>query len=174
MNGDGIANDLMYIPNIGQPTKFADIKASNAPNAPILFSAGQQEAAFNQFIADNGLEKYRGQILPRNEFLLPWLNRIDVRVAQNLFTNMVQKGDKVAITLDVLNFANLLNSEWGISDNNVSSYGAAILTRADSKAVADPTFTMLRDGKNLATSPYRAGNNRFTTWSAMLGFKYSF
>ena len=174
VNGDGIANDLMYIPNIGQPTKFADIKASNAPNAPILFSAGQQEAAFNQFIADNGLEKYRGQILPRNEFLLPWLNRIDVRVAQNLFTNMVQKGDKVAITLDVLNFANLLNSEWGISDNNVSSYGAAILTRADSKAVADPTFTMLRDGKNLATSPYRAGNNRFTTWSAMLGFKYSF
>jgi len=169
VNGDGIANDLMYIPKAGEVTKFTDIKQGTAT----VFTAAQQNAAFDQFIADNGLEKYRGQILPRNEFLLPWLNRVDVRIAQNLFTNMVQKGDKVAITLDVLNFANLLNSDWGISDSNVSSYGAAVLGRSGALS-PDPTFTMLRSGSDLVTSPYRASSSRFTTWSAMLGFKYSF
>ena len=169
MNGDGIANDLMDIPNVGEVTKFADIKSGTTT----LFTAGQQDAAFNQFIADNGLEKYRGQILPRNEFLLPWLNRVDVRIAQNIFTDMVQKGDKVAITLDILNFGNLLNSEWGIQDNTVSSYGAAVLGRSGNLS-PDPTFTMLRDGADLVKSPYRPASSRFTTWSAMLGFKYSF
>ena len=138
-----------------------------------LFTAADQRAAFDKFIADNGLEGYRGQILPRNEFLLPWSNRFDVRLAQSLFTDMVQKGDKIQITLDVLNFGNLLNSEWGIQDNNVSSYGAAILGRSGALS-PDPTFTMLRDGADLVKAPTRPASSRFTTWSAMIGFKYSF
>ena len=169
VNGDGIANDLMYIPNAGEAVKFADIKQG----ATTLFTAAQQSAAFDQFIADNGLEGYRGQILPRNEFLLPWSNRFDVKISQNLFTNMVQKGDKVAISLDILNFGNLLNSDWGIQDNTVSSYGAAVLGRSGALS-PDPTFTMLRSGADLVTAPTRPASNRFTTWSAMLGFKYSF
>lgn len=173
VNGDGIANDLMYIPKVGENMKFADIKSGSGATATTLFTAAQQAEAFNKFIADNGLEKYRGQILPRNEFLLPWLNRVDVRIAQSLFTDMVQKGDKVQITLDVLNFGNLLNSDWGIQDNNVSSYGAAILGRSGALS-PDPTFTMLRSGSDLVTSPTRSASNRFTTWSATLGFKYSF
>ena len=173
VNGDGIANDLMYIPNVGETTKFANITSGSGANAVTLFTAAQQEAAFNQFIADNGLEKYRGQILPRNEFLLPWTNRVDIRIAQSLFTDMVQKGDKVQITLDVLNFGNLINSDWGIQDNNVSSFGAAILGRSGALS-PNPSFTMLREGTGLVSSPTRPANTRFTTWSAMLGFKYSF
>lgn len=173
VNGDGIANDLMYIPNAGEVMKFADIKSGSGATATTLFTADQQRQAFDRFIADNGLEEYRGQILPRNEFLLPWLNRVDVRISQNLFTDMVQKGDKIAISLDVLNFGNLLNSDWGIQEDNVSSYGAAILARSGNLS-PDPTFTLLRDGQNLVSSPYRQSSSRFTTWSAMLGFKYSF
>ncbi len=173
VNGDGIANDLMYIPKAGEAVNFAPITSGSGANMTTLFTAAQQSAAFDQFIANNGLEEYRGQILPRNEFLLPWSNRFDVRIAQNIFTNMVQKGDKVAITLDVLNFGNLLNSDWGIQDNTVSSYGAAVLGRSGSVS-ADPSFTMLRDGANLVKGATRPASNRFTTWSAMLGFKYSF
>jgi len=169
VNGDGIANDLMYIPTAGQNVKFVDIKQG----ATTVFTAQQQQAAFDKFIAENGLEKYRGQILPRNEFLLPWLNRVDVRLTQNLFTNMIQKGDKIQITLDVLNVGNFINSDWGIQENNVSSFGAAILGRSGGLS-PDPTFTMLRDGVNLVSSPSRPSSSRFTTWNATLGFKYSF
>ncbi|MCJ8497207.1 carboxypeptidase regulatory-like domain-containing protein [Chryseobacterium salipaludis] len=169
VNGDGIANDLMYIPKVGETVKFADIKQGST----VLFTAAQQQEAFDKFIADNGLEKYRGTILPRNEFLLPWINRVDLRIAQSLFTDMVQKGDKVQITLDIINFGNLLNSKWGIQDYTVSSYGAAILGRSGAVS-ADPSFTMLRDGQSLVASPYRASSSRGTTFSAVLGFKYSF
>lgn len=173
LNGDGLANDLMYIPESTATMKFANITSGSGANQVTLFTADQQRAAFEQFITDNGLEKYRGQILPRNGFLLPWLNRVDVRISQNLFTDMVQKGDKIQLTLDVLNFGNMLNSEWGIQDTTVSQYGAAILSRSGAVS-PDPTFTMVRDGSNLVNAPYRAANNRFTTWSALFGMKYSF
>lgn len=173
VNGDGIANDLMYIPTNTASMQFADITTGSGANQVVLFTADQQRAAFDQFIADNGLEEYRGQILPRNEFLMPWLNRVDVRLSQNLFKNMIQKGDKIQLTLDVINFGNMLNSDWGIQDNNVSSYGAAILGRSGALS-PNPTFQMLRSGDSLVTSPQRADSSRFTTWSAMFGMKYTF
>ena len=104
---------------------------------------------------------------------MPWLNRVDIRLTQNLFTDMVQKGDKIQLSLDILNFGNMLNSEWGIQDQNVSSYGAAILGRSGSLS-PNPTFQMLRSGNQLVTSPNRPSSSRFTTWSAMFGMKYSF
>lgn len=173
VNGDGIANDLMYIPTSTANMNFANITTGSGSNTTVLFTADQQRAAFDQFIRDNGLEGYRGQILPRNEFLMPWLNRVDIRLTQNLFTDMVQKGDKIQLSLDILNFGNMLNSEWGIQDQNVSSYGAAILGRSGSLS-PNPTFQMLRSGNELVTSPNRPSSSRFTTWSAMFGMKYSF
>ena len=169
VNGDGISNDLMYIPLNSNEIKFANITSGSN----ILFTADEQRAAFDQFIADNGLEKYRGKIAPRNGFLMPWNNRFDVRISQTLFKNMATDGDKIQISLDVINFGNMLNSDWGIQDNNLSSYGAAVLTRSGNLS-PDPTFTMLREGSGLATKPYRPQSTRNTTWSAMLGFKYSF
>ena len=56
MNGDGIANDLMYIPNDVNSMKFVDITTGTAPNTTVVFTAQQQREAFNKFIADNGLE----------------------------------------------------------------------------------------------------------------------
>ena len=169
VNGDGISNDLMYIPENTANMKFANIMSGTT----VLFTADQQRAAFDKFISDNNLDEYRGKIAPRNAFLLPWNNRFDVRLSQTLFKNMATKGDKVQISLDVINFGNMLNSDWGIQDYNVSSYGAAILSRSGSLS-PDPTFTMLREGSNLAEKPYRDASTRSTTWSAMLGFKYSF
>jgi hypothetical protein len=146
VNGDGVANDLMYIPKSDAEIKFVNITSGST----VLFTAQQQLDAFNKFIRDNDLEKYRGKVVPRNGFLLPWNNRIDLRISQTLFNNMASKGDKVQISLDFINFGNLLNSKWGIQDYNVSSYGAAILSKSGS-AATNPSFTMLRDGSNLVS-----------------------
>ena len=169
VNGDGISNDLIYIPTVEEGVKFVDITSGGT----VLFTAAQQQAAFDQFVADNGLEKYRGQIVPRNAFLLPWVNRFDVRISQTLFNNMAMKGDKVQITLDIMNVGNLINSEWGILNSTVSSYGAAILGRSGSLS-PDPNFTMLRDGSELVTKPYVPYSTNDTTWGMMLGFRYQF
>ncbi len=72
---------------------------------------GIDEAAFNDFLRQTGLDKYRGQIAPRNAFRSPWIHRFDVRLAQDL-PNPI-KGQRARLVLDIENVGNLLNSRWG-------------------------------------------------------------
>lgn len=168
VNGDGISNDLLYI-----PTNTADMKFVNiVSNGNVLFTADQQRAAFDKFIADNDLEQYRGKIVPRNAGLMPWLNRVDIRLTQDLFRDSFGKGSKLQLTADIINFGNMLNSEWGIQDN-IFNNGRAPIMRSGAVS-ADPSFQMARDGANLVTSPIRPASTRFTTWTAMFGLRYSF
>lgn len=170
INGDNIAHDLLYIPQNTADMKFAPI-TDNKGN--VLYTAQQQRDAFEKYIVDNKLDKYRGSFVPRNAGLLPWLNRVDLRISQDLFRDMLDKGHKLQISLDIVNFGNMLNSDWGIQDR-VLSNGRSVLKKVERGAVADPTFQMLMDGKDLVTTPYRPVSSRFTTWSANFGIKYMF
>src|SRR5690606_22960664 len=80
----------------------------------ILFTAADQAAAFDAFISTNDLEKYRGKYLKRNDFLLPWLNQFDVRIAQEIMAPVGGRKHKLEISLDIVNFGNLLQRDWGI------------------------------------------------------------
>ena len=63
---------------------------------------------------DNVVREYLrenlGRIASRNGGRAPWNSRIDVRLAKGL--NLWQ-GQAVEFTVDVFNFANLLDSDWG-------------------------------------------------------------
>jgi hypothetical protein len=72
---------------------------------------GIDPADFNTYLRKTGLDKYRGQIAPRNAFHSPWIHRFDVRLAQDL-PNPVQ-GHRARLVLDIENVGNLLNSNWG-------------------------------------------------------------
>jgi hypothetical protein len=54
----------------------------------------------------------RGQILDRNAFTQPWVTTMDVKVTQEL--PGFKEGHKAQLYFMVDNFANLLNSDWGI------------------------------------------------------------
>jgi hypothetical protein len=62
------------------------------------------------YIVNQGLEKYRGRITPRNRFTSPWLSILDLRIKQELPVWGRMRG---ALTLDIENFANMINSDWG-------------------------------------------------------------
>ncbi|MGQ0430067.1 MAG: hypothetical protein ACT4UQ_09060, partial [Gammaproteobacteria bacterium] len=62
------------------------------------------------YIQRHGLEAYRGQILPRNSHRSPWLSVLDLRFAQELPVWGRVRG---TLTLDIENFANMINSDWG-------------------------------------------------------------
>lgn len=72
---------------------------------------GIDEDVFNQFLKDRGLDKYRGQITPRNAFHSSWLNRFDMRISQDLPAPVA--GHRARFVLDIENVGNLLNNDWG-------------------------------------------------------------
>lgn len=171
LNGDGISNDLTFIPKQASDLNFANILNKDGS---VMYSVDDQRKAFDEYIALNDLEEYRGEIAPRNAFLLPWLNRFDVRWTQNILKDVVTKEDKLQFTLDIINVGNLLNSEWGVQDWMYTN-GRAILGRVGRNAVADPQFQMLLDDKGeMVKRPYLPATRTSTTWSAMVGLRYSF
>jgi hypothetical protein len=72
---------------------------------------GIDEDQFNQFLKDRGLDKYRGQIAPRNAFRSSWINRFDMRISQDLPAPV--SGHRARFVLDIENLGNLLNNDWG-------------------------------------------------------------
>jgi hypothetical protein len=72
---------------------------------------GITDEDFNAFLAATGLDKYRGQIAPRNAFRSPWISRVDLRFAQDLPNPFA--GHRARVMLDIENAGNLINHKWG-------------------------------------------------------------
>lgn len=121
VNGDSQdSNDLIFV-----PATQADVRFVNTAT----ISSAQSWANLNDFIERvDCLREARGRIIERNACQQPWSNRIDVRLAQNLPT-FGRQG--LQITMDILNFANLLNSEWGRSQF-ISNQSETLLSRSGS------------------------------------------
>ena len=103
VNGDGFTqNDLIYVPRDASEIVFA---------SSATVSAAQSWQNLDNFINDvECLRSNRGQILERNSCRLPWSSRVDVKFQQSL---SLMGGRSATFTVDVVNFGNLLNSEWG-------------------------------------------------------------
>jgi hypothetical protein len=106
VNNDGSTeNDLIDVPGDQSQIRFAPV-AANQPITP-----QQSWDNLNAFIESVGcLRAARGRVMERNECREPWVNRVDVRVAQSLPT---LRGQNIELTLDIFNFGNLLNRKWG-------------------------------------------------------------
>ena len=106
-NGDTYnTNSLLYIPTKDELSKmnFASTKS---------MSAEDQKAAFEKWIeGDSYAKKHRGQYAERFSNSAPWQNQVDLHLAQNIFY-LKERGSKLEVTFDILNFANLLNKKWG-------------------------------------------------------------
>jgi outer membrane receptor for ferrienterochelin and colicin len=106
------ATDVIYE---GQCTS-AEVTALVA-GCPTATSFSQSSAAAAQFgqdmeayIQQQGLEKYRGRIVPRNSHRSPWVSILDLRLSQEL---PVWRKSRGVLTLDIENFANLIDNDWG-------------------------------------------------------------
>jgi hypothetical protein len=174
-NGDGINADLFFLPKNTSDLTFVNITTGSGANQTVLYTAEEQSIAFDQFIAKNDLEQYRGQYLDRNAFLLPWLNRFVVRITQELFSGMGGGKNNFQVTVDFINFGNLLNKEWGIQKTLNNAQYLLVPVRRDP---SDPTFRMnmvSEGGKTiLPTSPFRDVTSYSSTWKMQIGARFSF
>ena len=79
------------------------------------YTAADQAAAFEQYIqADSYLSSHRGQYAERNAVFLPMVNRIDLSLFQDVFVKAGGHRHAGQIRLDITNFGNLLNKNWGV------------------------------------------------------------
>jgi len=84
--------------------------ASNTSFTSANAAAAQFASDTEAYIEQHGLEKYRGRIMPRNSHRSPWTTVLDLRFAQELPIFRKTRG---ILTLDIENFANMLNKDWG-------------------------------------------------------------
>jgi hypothetical protein len=156
INGDGQSgNDLLYIPT------FEEVGQMNFPIA-------NQQLAYNAYIAqDDYLSSRRGQYAQRYGALAPWRGRWDVKILQDLnIKTSKEKVNTVQLSIDILNFGNLLNSDWGLvqQPNNIQPIGVTV----DANGVPSYTFDPnLKDTFNYTSE-------LMSRWQMQVGLRYIF
>jgi hypothetical protein len=114
MNGDNVTNnDLMYIPRTQSEINLAQI-STTVNGSAVLYTAAQQWADLDKFInQDPYLSKHRGEYAQRNGAAYPWQHRVDVKVIQDVFTNIGENRNTLQFSVDIFNIGNMLNRNWG-------------------------------------------------------------
>jgi outer membrane receptor protein involved in Fe transport len=109
LNGDGNnANDPLYIPRNARDS--LEIRIGTGSGTGFRVDTAEA-AAFERFIASHDcLDDQRGRIMERNSCRSPWQNRLDVAIRQHIPT---LRGQRLTVQLDIVNFLNLLNKDWG-------------------------------------------------------------
>ena len=114
-NGDGWSgNSLLYIPTDKELDQMIFVDNFNKNTGKVIMTAEESRAAFKQWLENDSYAKnHRGQFAERNSNLSKWEHQIDLHLAQHIYN--VQGVGKLEFTVDILNFANMLNKKWGAS-----------------------------------------------------------
>ena len=139
------------------------------------FSAADQAAAFEPYIEnDSYLSSHRGQYAERGAVFFPMVNRVDLSITQDVFHSLGGAKHSGQIRLDITNFGNLLNHNWGVGQRLVNN---AILTSAGADANGALAYTYnpatVANG-NLLTTPLQTSAGINDVYVMMLSFRYTF
>lgn len=173
LNGDGgTNNDLIYIPKDASEMNFQQYTASNK-----TFTVAEQVAAWNAYIEqDEYLRRNRGKYAERGAASLPMVFRADLSIIQEVFANFLGKRNALQFRVDVLNFGNLLNKDWGVgqrftygSNNNVQPL---IARGADANGKA--IYRFRNTGTQLKTNPLSPSNFIDDVYQIQFSVRYNF
>ena len=134
-------------------------------NDPLVTYGGNiDQNALNAYISgEDCLNAARGRILERNTCQNDWVHRWDLRFSQDF---NVSGDHTLQFFLDVENFGNLLNEDWGRYSEFVfnTPLVSASITSDGSQVVYD----------NFNSAPGQAVYRIPSVWRMQLGFRYSF
>jgi hypothetical protein len=183
VNGDRInGNDLLFVPNKASDLRFVPISQNLGGSSMVLYTVAQQEEAFDKFIdQDPYLSSKRGQYVDRNENVLPMLHRVDLSVTQDFFIKIAGKKNSFQFRADILNFTNLINREWGVSQRSTVANGA-ILAVSQAAAASNnyiPGYTLALQTDNqgkrfLAKDTFQKNASISDVWQAQFTLRYTF
>ena len=160
MNGDGVSQDLMYIP---------------ANDSEIKFKSEEDRVAFWRFVdQDDYLSAHKGEYAEAYAARAPWLHRIDLHLAEDFQVKVGKTKHKLQASLDLINLGNLLNSHWGIPKNaQVCNYGQ-ILKYEGVDGQNTPIFSMNKVNGKYPTKTFDTNKSYSNCWKMQVGLKYFF
>jgi len=173
-NRDGFnGNDLIYIPKDPSEITFSAFTYPNGVN----YSAAEQSALFFKYIdQDKYLRAHKGQYAERNGSQAPWRNQVDVKIMQDLFMNVGKTKNTLQLTLDIFNFGNMINPNWG-KLRSINASSVLVPTNQNSLVPGGsvkPTFRLATDRNNPVTDTFRDNVSVFSTYYMQMGIRYIF
>jgi hypothetical protein len=167
-NGDTVSgNDLIYIPRDASEMNFKPLTVSGR-----TYTAADQAAAFEQLIQnDDYLRTHRGQYAERNAVFLPIVNRVDLSLTQDVFKSIAGRRHTGQVRLDITNFGNLLNHDWGVGQRLINNQ---ILTAPTADAQGRLTYNLQNLSGNLISTPLQTSAGINDVYVMMLSFRYTF
>jgi hypothetical protein len=137
INGDGAANDRLYIPTRAEVATY-EFAGANAEEQ------SRNRGLFEQRIESvKCLRQHRGQIAPRDSCENPWQYLFDARISKKFDA---VRGQSVELVADFFNVLNGLNKNWGrrmaVDDGSSGSGGSG-------------TSALVPSGFNTVTNKYR-------------------
>jgi len=166
------SNNLIYIPKDPSEITFVN----RTVNTYVWTAQAQSDAFFAYVNQDKYLRSRKGKYAERNGALMPWRNQFDVKIMQDFFVNIGGKRNTLQVSLDILNFANLLSRHWGLAQlyrqgniltqTNVSS----IITGGAVK----PTYQLNPYNNTMLTNTFTNNISYSSTYSMQLGIRYIF
>ncbi|PWJ42205.1 TonB-dependent receptor [Sediminitomix flava] len=163
MNRDAIANnDLIYVPASEDEIVLVSTEANTA-------TPTEQWNALNQFIEqDEYLSERRGDYAERNGAMLPWYTQFDVRLLQDYNFKVGDKTNTIQLSVDVLNFGNMLNSDWGV--RKLPSTRTPITFEGYQEGTNIPTYSFDTE----LTETFNDDVSILSKWQMQIGLRYIF
>jgi hypothetical protein len=165
-------NNLIYVPKDASEISFVDQTVNS-----VLWTAQQQSDAFFAYIdQDKYLSSRKGKYAERNGALYPWVNKFDLKIQQDFFIYVAGKRNTIELSLDILNFGNILNKKWG----NVWSYNQNnILVMNNNTAVVSngavaPNYRLNPYNNAMLSNTFSKSLGYPSTYSMQLGLRYIF
>ena len=172
MNGDRVNNnELIFIPLKGTDIKFAPLTVGST-----TYSEANQQGALEKYIQqDKYLNANRGKYAERNASTIPMLHRFDVSVVQEFYVKVKGKRNTLQLRADILNFGNMINDDWGVSQRVTNPQ---ILAFSSVNSAGEPLYRLATQTVNGNTSliktTYQKNSSVFDIWQAQLGLRYIF
>ncbi|MCX6333426.1 MAG: carboxypeptidase regulatory-like domain-containing protein [Bacteroidia bacterium] len=169
MNNDGTTNDMIYI-----PAQMSDINLIIIPAAgssPAI-TPDEQWTALDAFISgDKYLSKHRGEYAERNAGRLPFSHQFDLKILQDVKVDIGGTGNKLQLSLDIINIGNLINKKWGES-LYLSNQQYSLINYKGQVTTTTPTFTYAPSG--MTNGNAYSVSDFSSRWRMQIGLRYLF
>jgi hypothetical protein len=184
---DDRQRQLFYVPDgdviFEAPCSGADVAGGIAGcETTTSFTSANTAAAdfatdMDSYIQQQGLEHWRGKIMPRNSHRSPWATILDLRVSQDL---PIFRSTRGVLTFDIENFTNLLNNDWGQLRQVGFPYVAPVVDVARIATAGCPNEAAScyvyrpRSGTTGPVKPFETIASLPSVWRVQLGLRVEF